>query len=154
MRFVADAMLGRLAKWLRFLGYDVLYHPDIRDAELIRIAREQDRCILTRNTRLARRKGIPRCLLIFSNDPPGQLREVKKSSLLTGADLVGRCVACNGSLVAVGSKQEVRDLVPEHIFLSRTVFHRCSDCDRIYWQGTHQKRFRDQLKEMLQENGD
>ncbi len=154
MRFVADAMLGRLAKWLRFLGYDVLYLPDIHDAELIRIAREQDRCLLTRDTRLARRKGIPHCLLVFSNDPQGQLRELQKSSLLKGADPAGRCVACNGSLDAVGSKKEVRDLVPEHIFLSRTVFHRCRDCDRIYWQGTHQERFRDQLKEILQKSGD
>ena len=96
MRFVADAMLGRLAKWLRFLGYDVLYLPDIHDAELIRIAREQDRCLLTRDTRLARRKGIPHCLLVFSNDPPGQLRELKKSSLLTGADPAGRCAESVG----------------------------------------------------------
>ena len=154
MRFVADAMLGRLAKWLRFLGHDVLYFPDIHDAQLIRIAREEDRCLLTRDTRLAQRKGIARCLLIRSNDTPAQLREMHTSSLLSGAIPFSRCVACNGTLAKVVRTEDVRNLVPEHIFLSRNIFHRCSDCGRIYWRGTHQARFRDQLKEILKEHGD
>lgn len=154
MRFVADAMLGRLARWLRFLGYDVLYRPDISDAHLIRIAREEDRCLLTRDTRLAARKGINSCLLIHSNDTSAQLREIKDSGLLGHTPPLSRCVACNGRLVAVSHAREVRNLVPEHVYLSTNVFHRCGDCGRIYWQGTHQMRFREKLKDILQEHGD
>jgi uncharacterized protein with PIN domain len=58
MQLIADAMLGRLARWLRFLGFDVLYFPDISDSELVKIAREQDRRILARDTRLVRRNGL------------------------------------------------------------------------------------------------
>jgi uncharacterized protein with PIN domain len=67
LRFVADAMLGRLARWMRFLGFDTLYYRDISDSRLIRIAREQNRLILTRDTRLVKIKAVKDYLLIKAN---------------------------------------------------------------------------------------
>ena len=74
--FIADAMLGRLARWMRFLGFDTLYFHDIKDSRLIRIAREQDRVILTRDTRLVQIKGVNKYLLIKADDSFHQLIEV------------------------------------------------------------------------------
>ena len=79
MQFIADAMLGRLARWLRFLGFDTLYYPGIDDAKLIRIARENNRFILTRDTRLVQRKGLRNVLLIHANDSLHQLVEVVRT---------------------------------------------------------------------------
>src|SRR5208283_3454313 len=74
--FVADVMLGRLAKWLRILGFDTLYFRAIDDNELIKIACRQERVLLTRNTGIARRRQVQTLLLIHSNDTFEQLNEV------------------------------------------------------------------------------
>jgi len=148
-KFIADAMLGRLARWLRFLGFDVLYHRDISDLGLIRIAREQDRYILTRDTRLVKRKGIKYFLLIHSDDPFRQLAEVLDTLNLKRYELLSRCVKCNGLLTRVADKQEIGGSVPEYVFLHFPVFMKCSDCGRIYWKGTHPEKFISNLRDIL-----
>ena len=94
-------MLGRLARWLRFLGYDTLYYSGISDSSLIRIAREQDRVVLTRDTRLIKIKGLKNYLLITSNDSFQQLLEVIESLKLRQFNLLSRCVKCNGELMKI-----------------------------------------------------
>ncbi len=148
MKFIADAMLGRLARWLRFLGFDTLYYPDIRDARLISIAREEDRFILTRDTRLIQIKGLEDYLLIHSNNTLQQLIEVIETLQLKECRFPGRCVACNGLLKTVPDKNEVRDSVPEYVFLSSNMFSRCGDCGRVYWEGSHAGHFKEMLEKI------
>lgn len=148
-RFIADAMLGRLARWLRFLGFDTLYYPDISDGRLIRIAREQDRLILTRDTRLVKIKAVRDYLLINANDSFSQLIEVIESLGLKEVPYPGRCVECNGQLTVVGDKAEVKESVPEFIFLNFSAFLRCNNCGKIYWEGTHPQKFREKLGSII-----
>ena len=149
VRFFADVMLGRLAKWLRLLGFDTLYFNDITDNRLLRIAKDQGRIILTRDTRLIRIKGIKDYLLINANDTFSQLLEVIDTLKLTHFNLLSRCVKCNGMLTRILDKNEIKDSVPEFVFLQFTFFLRCSDCGKVYWEGTHPKKFREKLAEVL-----
>ena len=149
-RFIADAMLGRLARWLRFLGVDTQYYADISDSRLIRIAIEQERVILTRDTRLVRTKKIGKYLLVTENEPLKQLVEVIRSLKLRGFDLLSRCVKCNGHLEKIGDKKEIMDAVPEYVFLQYNDFFRCPDCGQIYWEGTHPKKFREKVRDIIE----
>ena len=147
--FLADVMLGRLARWLRLLGFDTLYYNDISDNRLLRIAKEQGRFILTRDTRFVKIKGITDYLLIKANDSFSQLREVIDTLKLTRFKLLSRCVTCNGMLTRILDKNEIKDSVPEFVFLHFNLFLRCSDCGKVYWDGTHPRKFREKLSEVL-----
>ncbi len=150
-RFIADAMLGRLARWLRFLGFDTLYYRDISDSRLIRIAIEQNRLILTRDTRLVKIKAVRDYLLIDANDSYSQLIEVIDSLDLKESGLPGRCVECNGQLTVVADKTEVKDSVPEFVSLNFDTFLRCDNCGKIYWEGTHPRKFREKLGSIIKQ---
>ncbi|MEW6584557.1 MAG: Mut7-C RNAse domain-containing protein [Nitrospirota bacterium] len=146
-RFVADAMLGRLARWLRFLGFDTLYYPHISDSRLVRIAMEQERTILTRDTGLVKRKGIrEHVLLVHASDPFEQLVEVKDALHLSESSPLSRCVACNGLLDGVTDKSDIKDSVPDYVFLKVDAFFRCRECGRVYWEGSHPKLFKKKLR--------
>lgn len=138
-------MLGRLARWLRFLGFDTLYYPGITDNALIRISMEQDRLILTRDTRLVKIKRIKHCLLITADDSFIQLLEVMHSLKLRHFNTLSRCVKCNGRLIEVIDKEEVKDSVPEFVFLQFNNFLKCGDCNKIYWEGSHPKKFKEKI---------
>jgi len=147
--FIADVMLGRLARWMRFLGFDTLYFRDIKDSRLIRIAREQDRHILTRDTRLIKIKGVNNFLLIKSNDSFHQLFEVIDTLKLNQFNPLSRCVVCNGMLTRVTNKHDIKDSVPEFIFLNMNVFLECTDCGKIYWEGSHPKKFKEKIDKII-----
>lgn len=137
MRFIADAMLGKLAKRLRLLGYDVLYDPSCDDNEIIRLALEEERTILTRDTGLVDRPIAKNHLFIKSDDPGDQIRQVIDDlDLSPGPEILTRCSVCNALLLKV-SRQMVRDRVPEHVYRMKNDFKRCGLCSRIYWQGSH-----------------
>jgi uncharacterized protein with PIN domain len=148
-RFIADVMLGRLARWLRLLGFDTLYYHDINDARIIRIAKEQGRFILTRDTRLIKIKGIRDYLLIRANDSFQQLLEVIRALNLKDFYLLSKCVSCNGQLSRLPDKTEIKDTVPDFVFLNFHSFLKCRGCGKIYWEGTHPKLFREKLARVL-----
>jgi len=147
--FIADAMLGRLARWLRFLGFDTLYYSDISDSRLIRIAREQNRFVLTRDTRLVRIRAVKDYLLIKANDSYSQLLEVITTLNLREFNPFSVCVECNGQLTRIPDKTEIIDLVPEFVFLNFNLFLKCSNCGKIYWEGTHPQKFKEKLSKIL-----
>ncbi len=137
-------MLGRLARWLRMLGFDTLYYPDIDDAALLKIARRQDRMVLTRDTHFTGFKNFKDFLLIRSNDTFEQLYEIIRYFKIKDF-ASSRCAKCNGVLVDVKRKADVRGLVPEHVYVGTNIFLKCLDCGNIYWEGTHTKRFRERI---------
>ncbi|MGQ9628784.1 MAG: Mut7-C RNAse domain-containing protein [bacterium] len=137
MKFIADSMLGRLARWLRIIGCDVEYCANITDEELIRRAREDERTILTRDTLLARRKAAQPCLLIRSEDHPMQLREVvDRFSLDPYSEALTRCVKCNHKLKAL-PKGSAQGKVPPYVYATQEKFSICPRCGKIFWNATH-----------------
>jgi uncharacterized protein with PIN domain len=142
--FAADRMLGRLAKWLRVLGYDVIYGPHLSGQGLIRAARADGRLILTRDRSLARHQP-PRFLLIESNDYLEQLRQVLGGfNLRPGLGLFTRCLVCNSQLQP-RSKELVEKFVPPFVFASQERFSWCDRCQKLYWPATHQQKMLDVL---------
>jgi uncharacterized protein len=135
-RFIADVMVGKLARWLRVLGFDVLYSNKYDDDEVIRIADAEGRIILTRDTGLAARTRNSRCLLIESVDYRDQIRQVLRSFDLKEFKVFSRCLECNAALEDV-DKESVFDKVAPYVYLTQDRFARCPSCDRVYWHGTH-----------------
>ena len=141
-RFIADAMLGQLARWLRLLGFDTLYYKDISDVEVLKIAKQQNRIILTRDTHFLNFRNFKDFLLISSNNTMEQLVEMAAVVNLK-SNIPPRCSKCNGILSGNVEKESVRGLVPEYIYLRFKKFLRCEDCGGIYWEGSHTKRFKE-----------
>jgi len=145
MKFLADVMLGRLAKWLRILGYDTLYFRDMEDRELIRRALQDDRVLLTRDRELSRRDGF-RVLLIDAEDLESQLAQILKTMNVEpriGDEI--RCPLCNRVLEDI-SRQDIEDEVPRYVWKTHREFSRCPGCGRIFWKGTHWDRIRERLR--------
>ena len=150
-RLIADVMLGSLARWLRILGYDTIYFRAIDDNELIKIARQQERILLTRDTGIARRKHIQQLILVESNTTLEQLKEaltVLKKMGPAFPQLSPRCTLCNGELAAA-EREAVADRIPEYVFLNATSFFSCMQCGKVYWYGSHKKSIDSQLKKIL-----
>ena len=133
--FAADAMLGRLAKWLRILGYDTLYQSAWNDLRLVRIARAQDRIVLTRDRELARRRCV-RVLLLDSDGLERQLAQLHRVLGVARRTSFGRCPLCNEPLEPV-NKDQAWGQVPPYVFVKQSEFYLCPSCNRFYWRGTH-----------------
>ncbi len=149
MKFIADAMLGRLAKWLRLFGFDVLYYPHIEDRLIIKIAREQERTVLTRDTHLLRKKGLKDCIFVESDDIFMQLSELRNRLDFDKVSPLGRCTVCNGVLLKVSQKKEIKEYVPDFIYHNFNDFIKCPDCGKVYWKGSHQKKIKEKIIEIL-----
>lgn len=145
MKFIADMMLGRLARWLRLYGYDTLYGI-VEDEVIIRKAFEDDRIILTRDSGLAERARTAgaRVFLLSSNSLEGQVEELKKLGVefreLFPAN--ARCPKCNGLIVRI-PKEEVKGKVPESVYERYEEFYVCKNCGQIYWPG---RQWREMLR--------
>jgi uncharacterized protein with PIN domain len=138
-RFVCDSMLGGLARWLRFAGYDATWMPHIDDWDLIRLARAEERMLLSSDTGIFRisriREGRQPALWI----PNGLTKEQQLAHVLQQLHLSPRqprCSVCNGTLIEV-PKDAVRGSVPERSFAWQDHFWQCSQCHQVFWQGTH-----------------
>lgn len=137
MRFIADEMLGKLAKWLRILGYDTVYKTGMNDNELLQQAIMENRIILTRDTLLIKRRLAKRHLLIKDDFLPQQLKQViNEFKLDTKSYFLTRCLVCNQSLVLV-DKKEAQKQVPPYVYTTQDSFSKCPSCKRIYWRATH-----------------
>ena len=148
VRFLADTMLGRLAKWLRILGYDTLYLGDVEDHVLAKVATAQKRVLLTRDTELAGRKGFT-SLLIRSGELREQLIQVieELDLELESGRWLSRCPLCNHLLLPV-ERESVRGEVPAYVFATQEQFVRCPHCDKVYWPGTHLDRIMEELERL------
>lgn len=148
MKFIVDSMLGRLARWLRLLGYDTLYHPEIEDRLLLRIAREDDRILLTRDTNIIKVRGLQKYFLLNENNPFEQIKTVIGAFNLKDFSIMSRCGICNSPLTKI-PKEKAQGLVPEYVYHTSDNFKQCSGCGKLYWNGTHPEKFRMKLAEVL-----
>ncbi len=145
-RFIVDVMLGRLARWLRALGYDTLYSSDMDDAALAQRALAEGRILLTRDVELTRRRGL-RTLLITQDDLAQQLYQAVSALQLSSDEAFSRCLDCNVPLSDCDrAVAEVH--VPAYVFATQPRFRRCAECGRIYWRGTHWARMQAALQQI------
>jgi uncharacterized protein len=139
-RFVIDVNLGRLARLLRLLGFDVWWSSAADDQTLADISLDQQRVLLTRDRGLLKRRDITHGLFVHSDQPEEQTLEViRRLDLRQRLAPFTRCVRCNGRLVAVTKEEVIDHLEP----LTRRYyddFSRCAECRRIYWAGSHRAR--------------
>lgn len=150
LRFIADAHLGQLARNLRMLGFDVLYRNDYPDAEVARIAAEEERIVLTRDRDLLIRKEIVYGCYLHALLSERQLVDVIRRFRLAGATRAfSRCLNCNGVL-RVLSKEEIGDRIPRHSKESYEYFYECQGCAQVYWEGSHVTRMRARVARLLQ----
>jgi uncharacterized protein with PIN domain len=148
MKFIADRMLGKLAKELRMLGYDTVYYRGENAYPLIKLAREEDRVILTRSTRFTPKRPEDHIVRITEDRPSLQLRELiqRKIISLHEEPLFSRCLVCNTLLHKI-PREEAEGKVPDFIFYQQRKFFRCPQCLRIYWQGSHQDHMKKRIEE-------
>lgn len=151
MKFVADSMVGKLSRWLRFLGIDVVYVSSGDADEIVKIAENEGRIILTRNSDILKKLKGHRVWIYFlsSEKSEVQLKEVvEKFNLWREIKPFSRCSVCNEPLVAV-SKEEVRGKVPFYVYQTVEHFEKCPKCGRIYWEGSHIGRLKEKLSKIL-----
>ncbi len=140
-KFIVDCNVGKLARWLRLMGYDARFFNGDDDSELVAIAKAEGRVILSRDTRIMKRRlitsGQIKAVLIDSDQPERQIHQVIDT---LGLDSRFRpftiCLECNQPLVERG-KGEVAELVPPYVFKTQNYFMQCPYCQRLYWRGTH-----------------
>lgn len=138
MKFIADVMLGRLARRLRLLGYDVIYNHSLEDNDVLRLALTQDRIILTRDHGLASRPLAKNHILIESDQIDRQVEQVLSYLPPASAKPLTRCPVCNEPLTP-RNKDDVCDIVPGYVLGHTDRFLECMSCGRIFWEGTHVK---------------
>lgn len=145
-RFLADEMLGSLARWLRIMGYDTMYARDISDEEVLGRARREGRKVLTRDHQLAERSGKDG-LLIESDNLEEQLAQVATTYHLGLDEGMTRCTLCNGALREM--REDEGDRLPPTVRSQRERPYVCLDCGQIYWKGSHWTRINERLDRVL-----
>lgn len=139
-RFVCDAHLGGLARLLRVLGFDTLYRNDYADDEVVRLAREGARVILTRDRELLKRRAVTHGCLVRARRPGAQLDEiVARLHLEPCMRPFTRCLRCNAPLQEA-EPARVAARVPESVRRRHDSFRACPQCGRVYWKGSHHRR--------------
>lgn len=151
VKFLADEMLGRLARWLRVLGYDTKYANGLTDSDVLAIAESEGRTILTRDTLLIRRKSCRNYIFVESDHWREQLKQVYVEAGLNCDSILTRCVVCNARLKPI-DKQSAESFVPAYVYRTQESFSRCENCSRTYWSATHVSRILDELKCLKKES--
>lgn len=148
-KFVADVMLGSLAKWLRIAGFDVLYSNRFTDDELIVISNTEGRVLLSSDTRLLIRKPVKAFIFIDTGDVQKQIRTVFETMRISSLDSVlSRCLSCNEALIEA-NRESVRELVPEFVYRTQRQFKLCPVCQKVFWAGSHRNAVIQTLQKLL-----
>jgi uncharacterized protein len=150
MRFICDDNLGKLARYLRILGFDTLFLEPISDPELLRLAAADKRYLLTRDHQLLEHTHPYSILVLEDDDPLMQLAEVLRSLMLVVEPslLFQRCSRCNEITLAVDKTQEENHIFP-YIMKTQDEISKCPSCGRYYWKGTHYKRMIRELRKAI-----
>jgi len=148
--FILDQHLGRLAAYLRMMGFDTLYRNDYHDEELAQVSHDETRILLTRDIGLLKRSAVIYGYFVRETDRRKQLAEITNRFHLKDEVIpFSRCMKCNGIVESV-SADEVADQLPEGTARYYDTFHRCTSCGQVYWKGAHHQRMQALLDEVLQ----
>jgi uncharacterized protein with PIN domain len=158
VKFIADNNVGKLARWLRLMGYDTLLFKQKNDGQMIKRALSEDRVILTKDTQFMKRRlvtnGTLKATLIRQDDPKLQVQEVVKTlNLNYHFKPFSLCLECNQALIA-RDKEEVQNLVPAQVLETQTQYTQCPSCHRIYWPGTHWQAMVKKLQDLRGGDGE
>ena len=153
IKFIVDNNVGKLAKWLRIMGYDTLFFNGSDDSQMVAKALAEGRVVLTRDSEIMKRRlvtgGRLRAILIDSDEPEQQMRQVIATlSLNCQFRPFTLCLECNQPLVEK-TKEQVKDRVPPHVFQTQSQYMECPTCHRIYWRGTHWQAMIKKLKKFM-----
>ena len=152
-RFILDVHLGKLARLLRMAGFDTLYRNDLDDPEIIQIAEDENRIVLTRDRGILKNKRVKRGHFVKSPYAKEQLREViDVFQLKNNIHFLSRCIACNGTIEEVKKEDIEGELKPGTMQYFHEFF-RCRDCGKVYWEGSHFDRMMHFYEEMKEELG-
>ena len=152
-RFVLDVHLGRLAAYLRMLGFDTVYGNCSGDSELAQVSSEQHRILLTRDRGLLKRNAVTHGYLVRQTGSRRQLAEIlERFDLARSVRPFTRCMACNGVLAQV-PREQLLPLLPPRTAASFVDFHQCPQCGRAYWKGSHYRRMRRLVSELTADAG-
>ena len=147
-RFLADCNVGRLARWLRVLGYDAVYEPLLPDAQIVARALAEGRVLLTRDADMMQRKviagGAVRALLLRNDRVQDQVRQVLTELALEPVQPLSRCLDCNAELEP-RAKAAVAGRLPPYVYATQERFSECPQCARVFWPGTHWERMRERI---------
>lgn len=153
IRFFADVMVARLVKWLRAIGIDTAWEGAISDKDLVRRAIDEDRFILTLDKKLTEEWRVDNVLLLESEDLFEQFREVIEHFGIEKPDeLFTRCLVCNAFLRNAGA-EEISENVPTDVMKNQKAFRFCTQCNKVYWEGTHTRRMRAVIEEIFGRRG-
>lgn len=151
---MVDINVGRLAKWLRAMGYDTVFPKENGDNELVRIALRETRVLVTRDAGIALRRvvrlGQMTVALIEKDDLRSQLKQLVRDLELDLSGGFSLCVCCNEPLYPI-DKQDVADRLPPYVLLTQPKFFECPECRRVYWPGTHWANMKSELSQVYQE---
>lgn len=140
IRFVLDVHLGKLATYLRLLGFDALYRNDYNDDDLAQISHQEQRILLTQDRGLLKRSIVTYGYAVRSDHPEEQVVEVlERFNLHSAITPFQRCPRCNGELVAV-AKAAIQNQIPYYTRLYYDEFAQCQNCHQVYWKGAHYER--------------
>ncbi len=149
MEFIVDCMLGKLAKWLKILGFDAVFFSKIEDSELLALAKKEKRILLTRDNGLIERSSNIQSLLIESEDWNRQIEQVlDEFELWQDIQPYSRCIECNAELKDL-PKVRARNLVTPFVYEKADAFSICPSCGRVFWKGTHHLDMEVKLEEIL-----
>lgn len=149
-KFIADAHLGSLARYLRMLGFDVLYKNNITDTEIIEASLNDKRAILTKDRELLKNNKITHGYWIRNEETEEQVKEViTRFDLKNDIREFTRCIECNNILEVI-EKEKIKDRLPSKIKQWQNEFRYCKHCDKIYWKGTHYNRMLDIIRKIRQ----
>lgn len=151
---MVDRNVGKLARWLRMLGYDALLSGGEDDGQMVKAALFESRVLLTKDTQIMLRRvvtsGRLRVIFIVSDEPAEQLRQVMEAlGLSYHFNPFTRCLECN-TLLQPRQPEEVSHLVPAYVYRTQSRYVQCPTCHRVYWQGTHWQAMQRQLAELSQ----
>jgi uncharacterized protein len=153
LRFIVDENVGKLARWLRMLGYDSVFFSGEDDSQMVRQALSESRILLTRDTGIMKRrvvnKGRLKAVLFRTEEPEQQMQQLASAlDIKTQSHPFTICLECNRPLVAK-KPAEVKDRVPPYVSKTQTQYMECPSCRRIYWRGTHWKAMLHKLEKTV-----